>query len=219
MSSVPSPTTTPAARKLVPAWILQLDPWEAATAVFVFTVTLAGNHFGGLVLQTAGSIISMSVICEFAMAWTAVALGRSVPSGNWWRILPRLILALAIYVGCVTMFVWKARAFYLIPQALWILAGRIRPRRGVSLMSDQNLRRFTTTGIVGVVLVFAHWMVIGFAAIVADKFGLAIKTDGMTIAPPWIYAVVWGAYYLELAYLVPRIDGRSKQQTFVESSK
>jgi hypothetical protein len=210
MSTIDGDLTKPAAG-LVPAWVLQLDPWEAATAVFIVTVMLGGDFFGGRVLLVAGNIITMSVICEFAMVWTAAALGQSIAQRSLWLVLPRIVLALAVYLGCVTMFVWDARAFYLIPQAVWILAGRFRPRAGVPPFSDDNLRRFTRSGVLALVLVVVHVMLIGLAAIVTDRLGMATKLDGMTIPPPWVYAVIWGAYYFELAYFVPLIEVTKKQ--------
>jgi hypothetical protein len=92
-------------------------------------------------------------------------------------------------------------SYLILVQAAWILYGRLKPSPA-ALLSDRNLRRAGLGMLTGLCLVFAQiFLQMGFLTALATA-GL-IQIDGNGGGPTWVYGIVWGAYYLEMAYWLP----------------
>ena len=199
---------------VLPAWTKRIDWWEAATGVFVLAVLLAGGYLGGGLREYASQLVSMTIICELSMIWAAIGAAATSGAKNTVYLMGGIAFALGLYLFSVVAIIWKAQEFYIIPQALWILVGRFRPRAGVAWFSDDNLRRFLFASVAGWMCVLAQMLLLVIVTIVlATVFNVG---SGVMGAPRWVSALIWGAFYFELALLLPRVEeyarGRARKR-------
>jgi len=191
----------------LPAWTKRFDRWEAATGVFVLTVLLAGRYLAGGIHEYASQLVSMTIICELSMIWAAIGSAATSGAKNTVSLAGGIAFALGLYLFSVVAIIWKAQEFYIIPQALWILVGRFRPRAGVAWFGDDNLRRFLFVSMAGWITVIAQILLLLIMTMVlATVFNVGESYGGATGAPRWVSALIWGAFYFELAFLLPRVE-------------
>jgi len=191
----------------LPAWTKRFDRWEAATGAFVLTVLLAGRYLGGGIHEYASQLVSMTIICELSMIWAAIGSAATSGAKNTVSLVGGIAFAVGLYLFSVVAIVWKVQEFYIIPQALWILVGRFRPRAGVAWFGDDNLRRFLFVSMAGWITVLAQILLLVIVTIVlATVFNVSENYGGATGAPRWVSALIWGAFYFELAFLLPRVE-------------
>ena len=198
----------------VPAWVRRIDWWEAATGVFVLIVLLAGRYLGSGVRDYASHLVMMTIICELCMIWAAIGAAATSGAKNIWYLSAGIAFALLLYLFSVVAIIWKAQEFYIIPQALWILVGRFRPRGGVAWFSDDNLRRFLFVSMAGWLGVLAQMLLLVIVTIVlATVFNISEDYGGgASGAPRWVSALVWSAFYFELALLLPKVEQFARQR-------
>lgn len=199
---------------VLPAWASRIDWWEAATGVFVLTVLLAGHYLGGGIRQYAGQLVSMTIICELSMIWAAIGSAATSGAKNTVYLAGGIAFALGLYLFSVVAIIWKAREFYIIPQALWILVGRFRPRAGGAWFGDDNLRRFLFVSMAGWLAVLAQLLLLVIVTIVlATVFNVSEDYgDGASGAPRWVSGLIWSAFYFELALLLPRVEAFARSR-------
>jgi hypothetical protein len=199
---------------VLPAWTKYVDWWEVATGIFVITVFLSSHYFTDL-RGYAGQFVKMTIICELCMIWAAIGAAATSGARNSVQLIGGIVFALGLYFFSVLAIVWKAREFYIIPQALWILGGRFRPRGGAAWFGDDNLRRFLFVSMAGWLAVLAQLLLLVIVTIVlATLFNISEDYGGgASGVPRWVSALIWSAFYIELAFLLPKAEafaGRSK---------
>jgi len=204
----------PALPARLPAWAKRIDWWQAATGIFVLTVFLGGHYFSGGVRVYASQFVMMTIICELCMIWAAIGAAATSGAKNSVQLVGGIAFALGLYLFSVLAIVWKARQFYIIPQALWILVGRFRPPAGVAWFGDGNLRRFLFGSMAGWIGVLAQLLLLVIVTIVlATLFNISEDYGGgATGAPRWVSALIWSAFYFELAVLLPKVEAFARQR-------
>jgi hypothetical protein len=113
----------------------------------------------------------------------------------------------------VVAIIWKAQEFYIVPQALWILCGRFRPRAGAAWFGDDNLRRFLFVALAGWICLLGQMLLLVIVTIVlATVFNISENHGGVTGAPRWVSALIWGAFYFELAFALPKVEAFARSR-------
>jgi hypothetical protein len=203
-ASTPGPTPMPSPPSTVQnieREFRRVDLLQLATGLFILVIGISGNLLDPGVHKYAEQWIGRTVVCEMYMLWLGMGAWLAIGKPTWARI-PILIGTVALYLAVIT----HDSQFSFVPQAAWLLFVRLVPPGFVGLFSDQNVRRvkaITLTGLaclVGQIVLFA----MGSSALVA--FGVGTNIDHVITAPRWFSAFVWGAYYIELAFLLPYVE-------------
>lgn len=188
-------------------WFRRIDAWECATGLFVFAVMLWGAYFGDGVRNYAQNLLAITIISEFFMAWAGV--GAVVASACDRRIERVLCLlgGVALYAVCVVRVFKGDDAHYMFAQSLWVLGMRFRLRRGMTWFGTEHLRKVGVGIVVGCIVVFAQLVLQSIVVSAVELLGVEMRiVDNATVAPRWVYALVWGLFYVELGYLRPLFE-------------
>lgn len=154
----------------------------------------------------------MTIICEISMVWGAIGSAATVQAKNKLYLVAGIAFALGLYLASVLAIVWRSQEFYIVPQALWILYGRFRPRDSDAWFGQDNLQRFMLVSLAGFGGVFVQFLLLFFVTIVLETF-FNISEDyggGASGVPRWVSALVWSAYYFELAFLLPKVEAYAR---------
>jgi hypothetical protein len=186
---------------VAPRGLARFDRWELATGIFVLVVVISGNFFGDSALNYAKHLVVMTVMTEwFTMAVGAAAIAASRTPKKWKRIAA-LVAGIAVFAAFEIPLALTMGSYLILVQAVWILYGRLKPSPA-ALLSDRNLRCAGLGMLTGLCLVFAQvFLQMGFLTALAAA-GM-IQIDGNGGGPTWVYGIVWGAYYFEMAYWLP----------------
>jgi len=170
----------------------------AATGLFILVVGLTGNYASGSVRAFAGRIVDNTVICESYLIILLFGAFVAARLGAWLRV-PIMLASIAL---CLVAIMYD-RQFSIVPQACWVLATRALPLRGeVPLSSDyvKRVRDFTSTSVICLLAQLILLVVLSSALV---SVGIGTRINNTVTAPHWFYAFLWGAYYFELAFLLP----------------
>jgi hypothetical protein len=198
---------------VLPAWTRRIDRWEAATGLFVLAVVIGGRYLGETVHEYASHIVLLTIICELSMVWAAIGSAATLQAKNAFYLSAGIAFALGLYFMSVIGIIWKSQEFYIIPQALWILYGRFRPRSGDAWFGEDNLTRFMLVAVAGFVCVFVQFLLYFMVTVaLATFFNISEDYgDGVMGAPRWVSAMMWVLFYFELAVLLPKVEAFARR--------
>jgi hypothetical protein len=112
-----------------------------------------------------------------------------------------LTAGIALYAALEFKFAQMIGSYYFLLQAIWIAYCRLRPQQG-SLFEVGNLRSAGLSAATGFCLAFVQIILqFGSLRILASMGVITLTGDGT--GPGWIYGLVWGAFYFEMAYWLP----------------
>jgi hypothetical protein len=186
-----------------------MDLSLAATGLFVLGIGLSGDYASDSVRVFARHIVENTLICEFYMFWIFIGAFFAKQCSVWLRVP----LMLASVVVCL-LAIKTDREFSIVPQAGWVLAARTLPVRGEVPLSSAYVQRvldFTGTSLGCLIVQIVLFAMLSLAL---TKIGIGTDRDGLIIAPQWFSAIVWGAYYFELAFVLPWVAAfRAREHT------
>lgn len=197
LAAAPAPLARPP-RTLIGRAMKRVDLAQAATGVFIFAVTAAAGFGSGPLQDFARRFVELTVVCELYLIWLAMGCLLATDKPGWLRI-PILLGAAGLYVVAVT----HDRQFQAAPQALWLLCARLLPQRGAALLSNDYVRRLGVVTWCGLALLVIQLLALMLLSTLLVAVGIGTRDGNAIIAPRWFYALLWGAYYIELAFLMP----------------
>jgi hypothetical protein len=179
----------------------RVDLFQMGTGFFILVIGISGNLFDPSVHKYAEQWIGRTVVCEMYMLWLGMGAWLAIGKPAWVRI-PILIGTVALYLAVIT----HDSQFSFVPQAAWLLFVRLVPPGFAGLFSDENVRRVKAIALAGLACLVGQivFFAMGSSALVA--FGIGTNIDHVITAPAWFSAFVWGAYYIELAFLLPYVE-------------
>jgi len=187
-------------RSALQRWLARVDAWHLATAAFLLVALWPSQLVPAGVLDYAKQCVQFTVICEMYLFF--VGFGTMVAwNKNVWLRVPIVALTVALYIFIVT----HDRQFSIAPQAIAVMCMRWIPPRGVGLLSQRNVRRVQNTIFGGLAVLVVQIILLTSLSSLLLQFGIGTDVHGTITMPPWFYALLWSAYYVELAFVLPWI--------------
>lgn len=196
-AAVPAPAAT--SRALVER-LQRMDLSLVAIGCFILGIGLTGEYSGDSVRVFARHVVENTIICEFYMFWIFIGAFFAKQSPAWLRIP----LMLASVVICLLAITYD-REFSIVPQACLVLATRILPARGEVPLSSSYVQRVLDFSGTSLACLLVQLLVFVSLSSLLASVGIGTNRDHVITAPHWFAALIWGAYYLELAFLLPWI--------------
>lgn len=179
-----------------------LDLRELLTGVLVVSAALIGSQAAPTLFAQSRDIVITQVMFEFPMALLAVFAGYAEKRSA--RALRATILlfgaAAVLAIGFQHALIGGAPAAIL--PGLWLVYARLAPPGGVVWFSVRHCQ------IVSIVAGSAWAMLIGALMLLMILGALAPSGAHDDEAASWVYALVWGGFYLALAFAMPAVRRR-----------
>jgi len=171
------------------------------TGIAILVVGISGDFFGSPARSYANSWIERTLVCEMYMLWLGMGALLAVDKPTWLRV-PIVIGTVAVYLFVIT----HDEQFSMVPQAAWLLCVRLLPPGFVGVFANDNIKRVKVVTFAGLAVLAVQ--IVMFAMLSSALAGIGIGTvEGNVItAPRWFSGIVWGAYYIELAFLLPYVE-------------
>lgn len=201
----PRPVAPRAGTASLPAATLRapaVDLRELATGAFVVSMLLIGSQLWPRLFSEASDLLLGQLMFEFPMALLAVCAGQAVRHPSRAVRVACVLLGLFGVALAGSVNALQLDAPWAIAGGLWLLAARAAPPRGIDWFSSEHCRAIEVTAgtawacLVGALLL----LMLGQAMTPAQA-----DSDAL---PSFVYAIVWGAYYLSLGLLLPRVRQR-----------
>jgi hypothetical protein len=181
-------------------WLQRVDPWLLLTALFILVATWPTSLVPDSVHDYGRQWIETTLICELYLFY--IGFGAMIAwNKNIWLRVPMVALTVALYVFAVT----HDRQFSVAPQAIWLLAVRFLPPRGVAPLSRENIRRLHSTIFGGLAVLIIQFLLLMLLSALLVPLGIGSKVGNTITMPQWFYALLWTSYYVELAFVLPSI--------------
>jgi hypothetical protein len=182
-------------------WYGKLDKPALLTGCFVLIVVGFDQFMNDSVLHVAENIVSMTFLTEFNMVWFAAgAVYASRAESTIMKVVP-LTAGCALYAVLEFQFARMIGSYLLLLQSIWIVYSRLKPASG-SFLDDTNLRITGLGAVTGAILVVMHFFLLGFTLSGLAAMGFIPMKEEL-VGPMWVYGLVWGAYYFDLAFWLP----------------
>jgi hypothetical protein len=179
----------------------RIDFLMLATGLLVFAIKVFGDYFDSEMREFASNLVVRTLVCEGYMIFLAMGAMVAIGKPTWLRILI-LIVTVALYTFAVT----HDRQFSFAPQALWLLFIRLVPPGFVGVFSNDNVRRVKAIAFAGLACLVLQIVIFAMASSALSALGVGTVSGNTITMPAWFTGVVWGAYYIELAFVIPYIE-------------
>jgi hypothetical protein len=180
----------------------QLDLRELATGAVVVTALMGGSRLWPGLHAEASSLVTAQVVFEFPMAWLAVCAGQAVRHASRAMRVACVVLGVLVVALAGSVHALEVDAPWMIASGAWLLAARVAPPRGLAWFGVEHCRAIEVTA--GTAWAF----LVGALALLMLGSAMTPKPSDVQSAPAFVYAIAWGAYYLSLGVLLPRVRRR-----------
>ena len=200
------PATTPApqpasAVKVVERELRRVNGLLLATGLCILAVGISGDYFSASVHAYAGRWIASTLVCELYLLWLAMGAWIAIDKPMWLRV-PIMICTVSVYLFVIT----HDAQFSMAPQAAWLLCVRLLPPGFVGVFSNDNLERVRVITLAGLAVLAVQIVFFALSSSALASLGVGTVEGNVVTAPRWYSGLVWGAYYLELAFLLPYVE-------------
>lgn len=193
-----SPAAAPAAATTSVRSLPRLDLSLAALGFFILVIGLTGDYSSDSIRVFARHVVENTLICEVYMFWIFIGAFFAKQSPGWLRA-PLMLASMAVCLFAIT----HDREFSIVPQACVVLATRIVPARGEVPLSSGYVQRVLDFCGASLGCLLVQLLVFVFLSSLLASVGIGTNRDHVITPPHWFAAVIWGAYYFELAFLLP----------------
>jgi len=179
----------------------RVDLWLLATGLCILAVGISGDYFGPSVHEYANQWVTNTLVCEMYLLWLAMGAWLAIDKPAWLRVL------IIICTVCVYLFVITHDAkFSLAPQAAWLLAMRLLPPGFVGVFTNDNVRRVQVITLAGLAVLVLQVLIFVLSSSALAALGVGTIKGNVITSPAWHSGLVWGAYYVELAFFLPYVE-------------
>jgi hypothetical protein len=204
---VPAPRPAPA-ENVVERELRRVDLLLLVTGLCIFVIGVSGDYFSAWVHEYAWQWVANTLVCEMYLLWLAMGAWLAIDKPVWLRV-PIMICTVCLYLFVVT----HDAQFSLAPQAAWVLCLRLLPPGFVGVFTNANVIRVQVITLSGLAVLVAQVVIFALVSSVLAGLGVATIKGHEITTPSWLSGLVWGAYYVELAFFLPYAErhlGRSR---------
>ena len=199
-SVVPAPRLAPP-ENVVERELRRVDLLLLATGLGILVVGVSGDYFGASVHEYAWQWITNTLVCEMYLLWLAMGAWLAIDKPAWLRVL------IIICTVCLYLFVITHDAqFSLAPQAAWVLCLRLLPPGFVGVFTNANVIRVQVITLSGLAVLVLQVIIFVLSSVALAGLGVATVKGNEITTPSWLSGLVWGAYYVELAFFLPYVE-------------
>jgi hypothetical protein len=199
-TATPAPQPTSAV-KVVERELRRVNVLLLATGFCILAVGISGGYFGASVHEYAGRWIASTLVCEMYLLWLAMGAWIAIDKPVWLRV-PIMICTVSVYLFVIT----HDAQFSMAPQAGWLLCVRLLPPGFVGVLTNDNLKRVRVVTLAGLAVLAVQIVFFALSSSELASLGVGTVEGNVVTAPGWYSGLVWGAYYLELAFLLPYVE-------------
>jgi hypothetical protein len=135
------------------------------------------------------------------LLWLAMGAWLAIDKPAWLRVL------IIICTVCLYLFVITHDAqFSLAPQAAWVLCLRLLPPGFVGVFTNANVIRVQVITLSGLAVLVLQVIIFVLSSLALAGLGVATVKGNEITTPSWLSGLVWGAYYVELAFFLPYVE-------------
>jgi len=180
----------------------RFDLRELVTGAFVVSMILLGSGLHAQLYREASNLLTAQIMFEFPMALLAVCAGQAIRQPT----KPMRIACVAVGVVGVllsgTSTAIQGDAPWMIASGAWLVGSRTMPTKGVIWFSVEHCRAIEVTAMTSWACLIAAFLLLMLLTTL-----LPPRAPGGS-APAIVFALTWGAYYVGLGLLLPRVRKR-----------
>jgi hypothetical protein len=179
----------------------RVDLLLLATGLCIFVVGVAGDYFSTSVHDYAWQWVMNTLVCEMYLLWLAMGAWLASDKPVWLRV-PIMIGTICLYLLVIT----HDAQFSLAPQAAWVLCLRLLPPGFVGVFTNANVIRVQVITLSGLAVLVLQVIIFALSSAALAGLGVATVKGHEITTPSWLSGLVWGAYYIELAFYLPYVE-------------
>ncbi len=177
----------------------RFDLRELVTGAFVVSMILLGTGLNPQLLREASNLLTAQIMFEFPMAMLAICAGQAIRyPAKPMRIACVAFGAIVVLLSGTSTAI-QGDAPWMIVSGVWLVGSRTMPTKGVVWFSVEHCRAIEVTAMISWACLIATFLLLMMLTTL-----LPPREPGGS-APAIVFALTWGAYYLGLGVLLPRV--------------